>query len=431
MVWTRIERSVLANGLLVHALPEEDAAGLHLRLLIPTEHPRLEISAAELNIIAGALRESLSRRTRGLHLRVATSAGPGRVELIVRANAKDASRVYSSLGQALGNEPSDKFLSGLLTRERKDHERIDTGEAASNALLSTLLGLSRSHFHSSAAEVDALTNASIRKLWRSFLNPRNCLLVVHGPQALAESSEALESLSNGWKSSGAAAVFAAPSESAVERIRPNSEKSRARARKAVGDRHLLGSPSAPIGVMDDLETPSRHPVVALGRIIPTPTAKDRALARLAQRVISQDSDLRLVVAGPISVLILRGRVSPADAKVSVTKAVAKLEAHANESFDPLRMQMAARLWLGARVVAASLEQEDWTGLYGEALDLANEDEEMGASLARDAQHMLEATPEELLEFTKRWFAPTSGEGGWSWWVAGVDDEARNSLDGLL
>ena len=65
--------------------------------------------------------------------------------------------------------------------------------------------------------------------------------------------------------------------------------------------------------------------------------------------------------------------------------------------------------------------------HSPALDLADKDEDVGASLARDAKHMLEASPQELEEFTQRWFAPQSGEGGWAWWVAGADPKSRKAL----
>ena len=171
--------------------------------------------------------------------------------------------------------------------------------------------------------------------------------------------------------------------------------------------------------------------MAIGRVIPTPGAKDRALARIAQRLIAQDADLRLVIAGPISVLILRARVSARDPRASVAKTVQKLEGYATQPFTSARLQQAARLWLGARVVSASLQGEDWTVLYSEALDLANDDKDARTSLARDARFMLETTPEELLAFTSKWFAPKSGEAGWGWSIAGADEDTLSQLAALL
>jgi hypothetical protein len=190
---------------------------------------------------------------------------------------------------------------------------------------------------------------------------------------------------------------------------------------------ILGSPSAPLGFVDDLEVKPNHAVVAMGRVIPTPTAKDRAMARLAQRLIAQDADLRLVVTGPMSVLILRARVAGSDPEASLGKAIGKLEAYATKTFAASRIQQAARLWLGARVVAAALEDEDWTLLYSEALDLAESDEDATHSLARDARLMLEVSPEDLAEFTSKWFAPRTGEPGWAWWLAGASPNTADQL----
>jgi hypothetical protein len=427
-VWPQVERSVLANGLLVHWLPEENAAGLHLRLLLPTGQGKDLLAAATLNVFAGAVHDGIKRRTRGLHVAIAVVPAPGRIEVIVRADEKDAARVYGAIGKALATDPNEKLLNELLRREKTSHTRIASAEASSNALLGELLGLPRTHLHSSQAETAALSPDLIRRSWRSFMQPRRAVLLVHASGALQGHENALASVARSWRAAGP--QLSAAEESATGRLRPPSPK-KAKRSGATKSARILGSPSAPLHVVKELEVSQKQAVVSLGRVIPTPTARHRALARLAQRLIAQDSDLRLVVAGPFSVLILRARVSARDPRASLAKTVEKLQGYATKPFNSGRMQQAARLWLGARIVAASLEAEDWTMLYSEALDLASKDEDARDSLARDARFMLEATPDDLLEFTKAWFAPKSGEPGWGWWIAGASAETLAELAPLL
>lgn len=427
-VWPQVERLVLTNGLLVHWLPEEDAAGLHLRLLLPTDQDKTPLPAATLNVIASAIQDGITRRTRGLNARVALSAAPGRMEIVVQVDEAHASRALWAIGKTLATEPNDKTLSALLRREGSMHTKIGSAESSSNALLATLLDLPRAHLHSSRAEVEALTPARVRRSWKTFLEPRRSVLLVHANSTPAESDEALSRLAKIWRSPSP--HLSAAGESATERLRVDIMRRTKRGTKN-DPKRILSSPSAPLVPVSELENSQHHAVMAIGRVIPTPSAKDRALARIAQRLIAQDADLRLLIAGPISVLILRARVSARDPRASVAKTVQKLEGYATKRFTTARMQQAARLWLGARVVSASLQGEDWTALYSEALDLANDDKDARNSLARDARFMLETTPDELLAFTKKWFAPKSGEAGWGWSIAGAADDTLSELSPLL
>ena len=60
-------------------------------------------------------------------------------------------------------------------------------------------------------------------------------------------------------------------------------------------------------------------------------------------------------------------------------------------------------------------------------NLAGSEAEIPDALARDALEMLRSTPDELLEFQKRWFDPQAGEPGWTWVVAGLDAETAGAL----
>jgi hypothetical protein len=92
-----------------------------------------------------------------------------------------------------------------------------------------------------------------------------------------------------------------------------------------------------------------------------------------------------------------------------------------------RLYQAAQLWLGARVVQASLDGEDWTALWSDAMDLAGRDEEIVGALARDAGSMLEPDPGALQAWLRRWLDPRSGEPGWRWVVAGASSQDLQRL----
>ena len=92
-----------------------------------------------------------------------------------------------------------------------------------------------------------------------------------------------------------------------------------------------------------------------------------------------------------------------------------------------RLFQATQLWLGARMVEASLAGEDWTALWSDAIDLSTKDSEIPAALASNAKGMLETTPEALLEWEGRWLDPAAGEPGWTWVIAGDAKQVRPSL----
>ena len=168
-------------------------------------------------------------------------------------------------------------------------------------------------------------------------------------------------------------------------------------------------------------------VVMLGRLIPTATLEERTLARISQRLMQEELDVRLLVAGPVSMLAVRVRVSASDPVGSIEKIITRMQAFTSEAQPGVRIDQTANLWLGARVVEASLTGEDWTSLWSESLDLASNDREIFVALARDAQTMLELEPEQVREYMAKWFDPQHGEPGWVLVGAGVDDGFRSKL----
>ena len=195
---------------------------------------------------------------------------------------------------------------------------------------------------------------------------------------------------------------------------------------------LLGEQAAaPMQAFEGKPERGNRAVVMFGRLIPTPTIEDRALARMCQRLMQEEFDVRLLVAGPVSLLAVKVRVSATDPVLSLERIIARMQKLAEAPQPRNRLTQAAQLWLGARVVEASLAGEDWTSLWSDSIDLAVEDREIFTALARDAQALLELEPEGVQSFMKQWFDPQAGEPGWVWSVAGVNENFRTKLSARI
>src|SRR5690606_9569588 len=177
-----------------------------------------------------------------------------------------------------------------------------------------------------------------------------------------------------------------------------------------------------------LPGPEGKAVLVLGRVLPTPTAEARSLARLAQRLLQEELDARLQIRGDVAVFVLRVPLPGRDAEGAATEAIDALSSLAGSRQPQQRLFQAAQLWLGARVVQASLDGEDWTALWSDAIDLADRDEDIAGALAQDAGSMLEPDPEALQAWLRRWLDPRGGEPGWRWVVAGASSRALRQLD---
>ena len=177
-----------------------------------------------------------------------------------------------------------------------------------------------------------------------------------------------------------------------------------------------------------LEGGSRgKPVVLLGRTIATPTARDRAMARIAHRMLQEETEASLSIAGDLAVLAIALPVSASDPDDGLEKELEALHELAKDRPQRQRVFQAARLWLGARMVQASLDGEDWTALWSESMDLADDDGDIARALAREASLMLDTNPETLATWTRTWIDPLEGRGGWVWVGAGIEGRTERRL----
>lgn len=417
-VWTEVERAVLSNGLLVHRLEETASPRVHLRLLVPTDGAE-GVSASARAVLLGLLERNLQTKLRQSGVQVRISSGPGRVELSMSGAATDVPRMIGALQFALSTETNPSVVERALEAEYARTEPLDPDAAAATFLLSKLLDLPIDRLLVSQAQLAKETPASIKRAAKDIFDPRRCVLLVHLPAGDEESRGQLDALAESWRNP-------------APRLRAPPKTAGARLQLDLGEveatEHIAASPAATLWSLDgDAVYGARDAYLVVARRVYLPTAESRAMARLAHRLLQQEIDANLLISGSTGILLARHRLNREKPVDGIERFLEDFERAARTTRRVEQMQHAARLWLGARVVAASLAHEDWTGLWAEAIDIGASEESLGAALALDAGTMLQATPEDLQAFSAKWFAPRGGTGGWSWAVAGASAETRKAL----
>lgn len=413
--WPAPTRAVLESGLATFWLHEPDVPVFHARLLIPTverngESPTL----AATTIVAEHVREVLTRRLAALGVAVELDHGPDRFEVAVHGHGQDADTILAGLATAFDPAPPTAGLERARAQLADRIRAVAPDEAATAELVAGLLGRPLDTQRLDPKALRGMPAEVLEDAWRTLADPRRAVLVVHAGTSAEDKKDALRNLSDRWHGVGRREL--APS--AVDRLRTDPAP-------VGGEGRLLSAPAAPIDVARSPHEGS--PVLVLGRVIPTESVKNRSLARLAQRIVAQELDARIVIAGDRAVFIARVSLSSRDPDGSATKAVDVLSTLARTRQPQQRLFNAAELWLGARVVQASLDGEDWTALWSEAMDLADTDEGIATALAADAATMLEPDAESLKAWQEQWLDPRGGEAGWTWNVAGADAKLLRRL----
>jgi hypothetical protein len=411
--WPTPTRAMLDNGLLTFWLHEEEAVAFHARLLFPTSRGKSSpLSAEQVAVVVEMLREGLERRLARYDVTVEVTHGPGRVEIATHGRDEQALLIVRGIGSALSLRDPASTLEAARDRLTKEVGVPQADEVAVTSLASHLLGLDTS---SERIEPEALARLDRRALmrgWETLTDPRDAVLVVHSGLAAAEARVDVGRLSQRWTASGRKKV----ERSAIARLRQGGAVPGTSTR-------LLADPPAPIRLVD---APGPA-VMFLGRVIPTQDPTARSLARLGQRLLQEDLDARLSIAGNHALFIVRVPLLERSPDRSAEEAVAALHELASARHQRQRLFQTAQLWLGARVVQASLDGEDWTALWSESIDLADRDEDIALALGRDAHTLLESDPDMLKDWVTKWLDPRIGEPGWAWVVAGGDGRLERKL----
>jgi len=411
--WRPPTRAVLDSGLITFWLHEAEAPTTHVRLLLPVGDDDRLRSAAMITVLQAHLRQAAHSRAQNRGMRVDTRSAPDRIELAIHASVEDSAPALNLLAHVLGSRAPAAGLEAARAEvlgQLKDLPSSD--ERATAALAATLLGRAPENQGAQRSQVEQLSREGLVEAWQALVDPRRAVLVVHSGEEASLLRPALRMLAERWRGFGRRPV----PPSAIARLRATSAPPSSNGR-------LLAEPATPLRV---LPGPEGTPVLMLGRVIPTRSATDRSLARLAQRIVQEELDARLVIRGDYGLFIVRVPLGR-EPERSATEAIEALTAFATTREPQQRWFQAAQLWLGARVVQASLDGEDWTSLWSDAIDLAENDEAIAGALARDAKAMLEPDPEVLQAWLQTWLDPRDGEPGWSWMVAGASERQAKRL----
>jgi hypothetical protein len=415
----------LDNGGLMHWLREQDNPAFHLRVLLPTTTKHDKLTAAATAAALEAIQLRLEPRLRRIaDARMDITSRPGRVEIAIHGRSVDAELLIDALSETFADAGNPKVLAVAQGKVLARHRDAGPSALAAAGLASALLGHPLANEYASKQDLVDLSKNRLEKGWSLLTDPRDAVILVHGGRQPDEPaiSEAVARLGSRWKGP---LGFGSGKPSITARLRHEPPK------KPRNTFLLTQQQAASMRVFPGKPERGNRAVVMLGRLIPTATPEERTLARMAQRLLQEELDVRLLNAGPVSLLAIKVRVSPGDPVASLKTIIDRIHAFVAITQPRNRLDSAANLWLGARMVEASLTGEDWTALWSESIDLAGDDREIFAALAKAAQSMLELQPEQVQAYMGKWFDPQAGEPGWVWVAAGVDDNFRQKLGAAI
>lgn len=415
--WPAPARGTLDSGLLTYWLHDPGATRAHVRLMLP-DHDGAPLPAVVVRSVVGTLRKQVRRGMGRVGARVSVARRAGRVELALSGPTDALPRMASALAVPLSrgakaNRGLGQALLQARARAARDGEARTTLDVATAATIGALLGASLDSQRIDPSRSEPYDTDVLLDAWERLLDPRRCALVVHTAQAPDELPRALAGFAR-WEGVG-------------RRDAPDS--SLARLRWTPDDVGSLGHLMTDGGValLLPTEKAAGTPHLVMGCRLDTSTTADRANARLAQRLISESHDARLALAGPTGVFTIGTAVSDKSIESRAQSLVESLSATGRNRSPSQRLFTAAQLWLGARVVQASLDGEDWTALWSESMDLAGAEADIPRALAADAAAMLAIEPDPLAAWIAERLDPRLGTSGWAWALAGTTDAMHRAL----
>lgn len=415
--WPAPARATLDSGLLTYWLHDPGATLAHVRLMLP-DHDTDPFPALVIRSILGGLRKQVRRGLGRVGARVSGSRRAGRVELVLSGPTEALPRMVSALALSVsrspkGNRPLTQALLQTRARVARDAAARTTLEVATAATVGALLGASLDSQRIDPTRAESFDIDVLADAWSRLLDPRRCALVIHAAQAPQTAPRVLAGFER-WSGSG-------------RREAPDSSLGRLRWTpkdvSALG--HVMTDGGSALLLPAEKAAGSAH--LVMGCRLDTPTVGDRASARLAQRLLGESQDARLAIAGPTSVFTVATAVSDKSVESRAQSLVESLSAMGRTRSPSQRLFTAAQLWLGARVVQASLEGEDWTALWSESMDLATTEADIPRALAADAAAMLALGPDPLAAWIAQQLDPRLGNASWAWALAGSTDKMQRAL----
>jgi hypothetical protein len=412
--WPSPSRGQLDDGLITFWLHEPGSATMRIRLLVPTTTTDESPPGEAVAVAAEHVRFEWQRRVQRLGVAIAVEHGAHRFELVAVGSDERLAATLAALRSVLASQ-TPTTIEGA--RERITDQVAAPGnlESAASATLRRLIGVEDVV---DTAKLRGLSRAELHEHWQTLADPQQAVLLVHSGTPAEAAKGDLRKLSESWR--GAERRGNKRLDQATARLRRHG------APKSTGTR-LLAQPPTPIVIA---KSGKGTPMLVLGRTIPLEHARDRALARLAQRVAQEEMDASIAITGNVAVFMVAAKLGKSAVDRDLQRTVDELAAFARTRHPRQRLFQAVQLWLGARVVESSLAGEDWTDLFSSAIDLADTDAAIAGSLASDAKHQLDVGPDELEAWTRKWLDPRQGEPGWAWATAGLPDDGKKRIEKL-
>lgn len=419
--WGEIRPTRLPSKASLMVLDEPGTGHIHLRLLVATDPAQ---KAASTMVLAYTAQDALRERVELLRGRVRIEFGADRLEVVVSGSAANSQRLLDALNGAFEQIPSAQQLATTRGRLLGELPRPDTMAFAVAGATSAVL---ERPLHTQLVSPDSLLGLKpedLRGAWARTFSPDRTLLMVHTDIARANIGPALENFAETWPRKVAFANLFRGLSDLINVFHGPPRRERDRRSKA-----SLNKDPGPIVRTDPPDSTLKgRPTLVIARMVPLPTAEARALARLTQRSLQSTVDARLSIEGTQGVWLYRVSMDSTKPAESLSSELRRLREQVRRIPQRWELEQAASLWLGARVVRASLHHEDWTAMASESLSLSATDEEIALSLSRDAIAMDEVTPEAVHEFALTYLVPTRDGQAWRWFVSGVDDQALREIN---
>lgn len=419
--WGELEFARLKNRAHVLILDEPGAVNLHLRLLLGVPP---DMDAAARLVAAQGLVVALNQSLALQRVRARLEQRPDRVEIVVQGHAAEAEVIVNGLIELLEGPAPTRTLAKTRGQLLGAMPRPDAAALATAAVVSELLERPILQQLATPAQLKTLSAEALATAWRELLAPERSMLIVHADRTRTPLETPLADLAARWKTPFSFNKMFRGQGNPLDAVRSPADKPRARGSgRAVGDgpRPLVRAPAQ--------ETPpTKRAVVAAGRTLSLTTPADRAIARLAQRYLQTQVDVRLVIEGTRAVVLYHLPVSLARPAKSLQAERDRLEKLLQRTPAQWEIDQALSLWLGSRTVAASLHGEDWTALASEAIAVSAEAAEVTRALDVDAMTMAAVTPDALLDFIVEFMRPTRDDPAWTWVIAGADDASYEAIE---
>lgn len=401
--WRKSAITLLPNQTQLVWLAERDRQRMDIRLMIPLPGPQeQEISAAALEIVLSVLEKQLRFRAHTAQLRFSRNDRPGRTEFAFHGRVDQLRHALFLIGhgfsatanKSLLSESQGEFVAAWVDNP-VDHATRDQ--------IATLLDIKPASLYASSRDLAALTPKTMAQAWKALTNPARCTLVVHSHVPTQEDQRSLSALAQRWsrsKKTETKAIDALFTPSKPLPKLPHAQQS------------LRQTPIE--SVPSPLLSPTGRVTWLVSRRFKVPDTQSRAFARLAQRLLQHQFDVRLVIHNQSALWQLRKDLSPEPklAAEEMRRYLGDLDRALHEGLVPSRARQAARTWLGARLVQNSLQGEDWTALWSQALDLSSKPSEIHSALQENGTAMMQAEIKAFEQWMQAHIDPSLARGPW-------------------